>query len=113
MNGKICGALVQFGCYQHRMNVKASIYVRLSLNNRVLVFRSITFQVAVGALQFFLTSNDSADTTEDTSSEDESDGEVSKALRTMVISKQLTKKGKKRERKLAKAMAKIKVVQIQ
>ena len=91
------------------MNVKASIYVRLSLNYCALVFRFITFQVAVGALQFFLTSNDSADTTEDASSEDESDGEVSKALRTMAISKQLTKKGKKRERKLAKAMAKIKV----
>jgi hypothetical protein len=68
-----------------------------------------TFQVTVGALQFFLTSGDSADTTEDASSEDESDGEVSEALRTMAVSKQLTKKGKKRERKMAKAMAKIKV----
>lgn len=63
----------------------------------------------MGALQFFLTSSDSADTTEDASSEDESDGEVSEALRTMAVSKQLTKKGKKRERKVAKAMAKIKV----
>ena len=64
----------------------------------------------MGALQFFLTSNDSTDAIEDVSSEDDSDGEVNKALRTMVVSKQLTKKGKKRERKLAKAMAKIKVV---
>ena len=64
----------------------------------------------MGALQFFLTSNDSTDTIEDASSEDDSDGEVNKALRTMVVSKQVTKKGKKRERKLAKAMAKIKVV---
>lgn len=66
----------------------------------------------MGALQFFLTSTDSADSTEDASSEDDSDGEVHKALRTVVVAKQLTKKGKKRERKLAKAMAKIKVVQI-
>ena len=66
----------------------------------------------MGALQFFLTSNDSTDAIEDVSSEDDSDGEVNKALRTMVVSKQLTKKGKKRERKLAKAMAKIKVVYI-
>ena len=66
----------------------------------------------MGALQFFLTSSDSTDTTEEASSEDESDGEINKALRTMVVSKQLTKKGKKRERKLAKAVAKIKVMQI-
>ena len=34
MNGRVCGALVQFGCYQYkiRMNVKASIFIRLSLN---------------------------------------------------------------------------------
>lgn len=66
----------------------------------------------MGALQFFLTSSDSTDTAEEASSEDESDGEINKALRTIVVSKQLTKKGKKRERKLAKAVAKIKVMQI-
>ena len=63
----------------------------------------------MGALQFFLTSND-RDSIEESSGEDESDGEVNKALRTMVVSKQVTKKGKKRERKLAKALARIKVM---
>ena len=28
---RICGVLVQFGCYQHRMNVKAPIYMHMRL----------------------------------------------------------------------------------
>lgn len=60
----------------------------------------------MGALHFFLAGND---TTEGDSSGDESDEEISKALRTMAVSKQMTKKGKKRERKLSKALRKIKV----
>ena len=32
IGGRICGALVQFGCYQHRHEWMCPIYVRLSLN---------------------------------------------------------------------------------
>ena len=63
----------------------------------------------VGALNFFLAVNDSSETAEDDSSGDETDEVTSKALRTMAVSKQMTKKGKKRERKLSKALRKIKV----
>ena len=69
----------------------------------------VYLQVVVAALHFFLTGDGSSESTESDSSGDESDGETKKALRTVIISKQMTKKGKKRERKVSKAQAKIKV----
>lgn len=74
-----------------------------------LIYLMLDIQVVVGALHFFLAVNDSSETTEGDSSGNESDVETSKALRTMAVSKQMTKKGKKRERKMSKALHKIKV----
>ena len=64
-------------------------------------------QITGAALRFFLT-EDEGDSDEDSDSSDESDGE-SRALRDMVLSRQTIKSGRKRERKVAKARAILKV----
>ena len=60
------------------------------------------------ALRFFLTGEDEDGTDDESESSDESDTE-SQALRDMVISRQTVKSGRKRERKVARARAVLKV----
>lgn len=60
------------------------------------------------ALRFFLTEEEGAEEVESESS-DESDAE-SRALRDMVLSRQIVKAGRKRQRKVAKARAVLKVL---
>ena len=62
------------------------------------------------ALRFFLTEEEGAEEVESESS-DESDAE-SRALRDMVLSRQTVKAGRKRQRKVAKARAVLKVYDI-
>ena len=60
------------------------------------------------ALQFFLTGEEEDGTDAESESSDESDAE-SQALRDIVISRQTVKSGRKRERKVARARAILKV----
>ena len=47
MNGRVGGALVQFGCYQHRYSeCKGPIYVMLSLNYHVSISVNIPSNTA-------------------------------------------------------------------
>lgn len=64
-------------------------------------------QIMGAALRFFLT-DEEGDGEEETDSSDDSD-EESRALRDMVLSRQTVKSGRKRERKVAKARAILKV----
>ena len=60
------------------------------------------------ALRFFLSGEEEDGTEVESESSDDSDAE-SQALRDMVVSRQTVKSGRKRERKVAKARAILKV----
>ena len=65
----------------------------------------------IGALLFFVSDCGRAEAVDVVSGEEDSDGEINKAIRTIKISKRMTK-GRKRGKKVAKVLAKMKVREV-